>query len=902
MKKLISFLWLLLPLGVGAESTIVGNLRGLSNADNSIMIGDTEAQDLSNVDITDNGFGIKKRDGYSLFKTVSSSTWGIRGGYYFRDTTATDCIVHTNNRSVYVSKNGGNYSAIVTTDTEGSYYDFTDSNGYLWRANSNRDEIFKYSGSAVTYYPSHPKGNQIEALPDRLVISGTSANPNRINFSATADFTDFATGILETSAFTEDIGMPGQNVTALKYAFGQLLIWTKDTMVTWSGSNQFDGVIEDISATIGTTNPNSVIYDQGIVSFQAQDGHFYQYDGNTLQKISDKITGSVTDFARGAARSWSQTTQEDFESGTLTSDVSATINPGSVVLSTWTDTDTSDSDFGLGTLIGASTRIVSGAIHFSTNISNNSFEYNSGTTDVYDWDFISTPGIGSTLLPKDGSRSMAVLDGAYWRDWITGGNSSKGMVLRAVDSGNTPLVISTFTFDTFNDTTHTQKTFSLSGTSGQQIKLEICMSTTPFSTLTITARSKSFISNGGNLTFWGKLKDNSFGVEFGLYIDLFEGGKYPMGSYLSQAFDTTISSPAWLSSGASATLNGNSLTAETQSSPDGSSWDSLVSWSTGSAPTSARKRHIRYKVTVSSTASTTGDATITDVALAARASTGTYISQAKEVGTSISSWGNFSANTSGDGTIAYSVRTATSAAMLDSASWVPVTDNTQITASTNPFIQVTSTFSITSATNVPTLENFTIFWNEGALTNTFGSIDKNHRLMWSLAEDGSSTNNATYIYDMRFASWLKYSAALDAPAKVGDYIYFGSQSVGDVFTYPSGSSDNGTAITSYWKSKDFIGSDPFSEKIWKSYSIVAKTESGSNFDLTYSTNMATGVLRNYSLTDTSGITLKRINTLFPNGTVSTFLNLKFGNDDSDSPFEIYSFRLDHDQRPWRVMP
>jgi hypothetical protein len=223
MKKLIPFLWLLLPFGVAAESTIVGNLRGLSNADNSIMIGDTEAQDLSNVDITDNGFGIKKRDGYSLFKTVASSTWGVRGGYYFRDTTATDCIVHTNNQSVYVSKNGGNYSAIVTTDTAGSYYDFTDSNGYLWRANSNRDEIFKYSGSAVTYYPSHPKGNQIEALPDRLVISGTSANPNRINFSALADFTDFATGVLESSAFTEDIGMPGQNVTALKYA----LVWIK---------------------------------------------------------------------------------------------------------------------------------------------------------------------------------------------------------------------------------------------------------------------------------------------------------------------------------------------------------------------------------------------------------------------------------------------------------------------------------------------------------------------------------------------------------------------------------------------------------------------------------------------------------------------------------------------------
>lgn len=891
MKKLLTFLISLIPALAFADSTVVGNLRGLNNADSSIMIGDSEAQDLSNVDITDNGFGIKKRDGYSQFKTVVSSTWGVRGGYYFRDTTSTDCIIHTNNRTVYVSKNGGNYTSIVTTDTAGSYYDFTDSNGYLWRANSNNDEIFRYSGSVVTYYPSHPKGNQIEALPDRLVISGVTANPNRVYFSAAADFTDFTTGILETSPFTEDIGMPGQNVTALKYAFGRLLIWTRDTMVMWTGSSQFDGVIEDISATVGTSQPNSIIYDQGIVSFQGNDGHFYQYDGNTLQKISDKITGSVDDFAKGSVKSWSQTTQTDFESGTLTGDLSATLDVGSVVPSTWTDTDTSQADFLAGQGIGTSASMSSGSLVTSTttNINNNSFETafpgSTGQAPGWVWD--------------RGSVVSGGYSGSYGFYTSVPGAGTYSTVLRFLNTSDALIFSTTYTFSSWTYNTWVQKTISLASYSGQDMKLEIGMENESSKAYTRNLVSDAFNCNGGNLTFWGNP-----GISFSgdVKIDLFESGRTPGGTFLSQTFNTSISSPAWLSSNVSGTLNGNVLTAQTQTSSDGSSWDSLVSWTTGSAPTSAWKQYVRYKLTISTSASSTGDATIADATLSARSSTGTFISQSKEVGTSISSWGNFTADSSGDGTIAYFVRTATSSAMLDSASWVSVTDNSQITASTNPFVQVKATFTITAATQVPTLENFTIFWNEGTLTRTYGISDKNHRLFWSLAENGSTANNATYIYDMRFTAWLKYSAAIDSPAKVGDYIYFGDTSIGDVYIYPSGSTDDGTAITAYWKSKDFLGSDPFSEKIWKSYSVLAKTDAGSNFDLTYSTNMATGSLRNYSLTDSASATIKRINTLFPTGTVSSFLNLKFSNDDSDAPFEIYSFRLDYDQRPWRVMP
>lgn len=892
MKKLFLTLLSLVAVSANAEyQNFGGQWSGLNNADASFLIGDNESQDLSNVDITDNGSGIKKRDGYATFKTVVSSTWGIRGGYYFRDTTSTDCTVHTNNRTVYVSKNGGNYTAIVTTDTAGSYYDFTDSNGYLWRANSNNDEIFRYSGSAVTYYPSHPKGNQIEALPDRLVISGVTSAPNRIYFSAAADFTDFTTGILETSAFTEDIGTPGQNVTALKYAHGSLLIWTRDTMSKWTGLTQFDGVIEDISATVGTIQPNSIIYDQGIVSFQGNDGHFYQYDGNTLQKVSDKISGSVRDFATGSIKSWVQTTQTDFEAGTLTSDLSATLSPGSVVLSTWTDTDTSQTDFLAGQGIGTSASMSAGSLVTSTtsNINNNSFEtaFPGSVGQAPGWVWYA----GSVVaVAYSGSYSMYLAP-------ATGVNST---VIRFLDANDSLIFSTTYTFSSWTYSTWTQKTISLASYSGQNMKVEVGLENESSKAYTRFIVSDLFNCNGGSISFWGNP-----GISFNgdVKIDLFEGGRTPGGTFLSQTFNTVLSSPAWLSSNASWTMNGNSMTAETQSSSDGSSWDALVAWTTGTAPTSARKQYVRYKLTVSTTASSTGDATVTDVTLAARQSTGTFISQAKEVGTAISSFGNFNVDSSGDGTLAYFVRTATSSAMLDSATWVSVTDNSQITASTNPFVQVKATFTITNATHVPTLENFTIFWNEGTITRTYGTPDKNHRLLWALSENGSPTNNATYIFDMRFASWLKYSVALDAPAKVGDYIYFGDTSVGDVYTYPSGTTDDGSSVTAYWKSKDFIGTNPFAEKQYLSHSLLAKTETGSSVDLTYYINGNTsGTTRTISLTDANSYPFIRNNSRMPNGIFGTFISFKFGNSGTDNPFEVYSAQYEFTPKPWRVMP
>ena len=889
MKHLLFLFLTLAPARLLAESQSIAQFRGLNNSENAVLIGDTEAQSIQDVDITESGSGIKKRDGYAQFKTIGTSTWAVRGGYYFRDVNGTDRLINANNRSIFQSVSGGNYSSFVTTDTAGSYYDFTDSQGYLWRANNNRDEILRYDGSGVTYYPSTPKGDQAEFLPDRLVISGTSANPNRINFSKASDFTTFTTGAEEADAYTEDIGLPGQNINAIKVACGNnVLAWTRDSIFEYQGTNQYNGRIDQISGTIGTLQPNSVVQDYGVTYWQAQDKHFYAYDCNVVTKLSRKLDVSV--FSGGESRQWEQNSQSDWQAGTL-SEVNATISTGDIVLSTWTDTDTTTADFSAGTT--SNTSVINNRVYLSTSntdITNNSFETNSGgdpATTATGWDInesLSTD-VGFTPTVAHSGTYSATING-------TGVQTTVGFDVKIVGSTG---VLTTTHYTPL--TSFTQSTLSLASHAGRYIKIRFESNSGNY-----IQSTDFFLCSGENMTFYSMAVSGQSRFQ----VDLIEGGRSTIysGTFTSAAFDTALSSPAWLASGANWTTNSHSITAQTQSSADGSSWETAVTWSTGSAPTSNWKRYVRYVVTLSTGGTTNGTALpyVDDVTFSARQATGTFVSVAKDIGGNATAFRNFTAADDNDGgTIAYFIRTATTEGGLASASYTALTKDAQITASINPWIQVKATFTITAATQDPTLSNFTVNWDEGTIVRSFGTVDKDHRLLWSIAEGTNTVPNSTYIYDPRFDSWLRYAVPFDAPARVGDSIYFGGVSTGVVYNWPSGDDDNGTAITAYWKSKDFVGADPFLEKDFLAYSLLAKASTGSNLDVVYTINTSSSVTVNHSLTDSNSATVRRINAHLPSGKSGSFINFQLGNNDIGAPFEIYGFRYDYRLRPWRVL-
>lgn len=312
MKKLIiaaifsisSFAWSETQSIGGPPWGGLNRSAGASEPSASFLIGDNEAQDLSNIDIGTNGEWINKRSPWAIYTTMPVSTAPVKGIHYFRSALGYDTLIVANDKNVYAGIDlaatiglqftyNFTFSAIITTDSAGSFYDFEDSNGTLWRADSGRDQIFSYDGAAVTYYPALPKGKQIEILPDRLVIAG-STNTTTIYFSAAGNFSDFTTGILDSSAFTEVVGLPGQEITAIKYVNGRLYIWSKQAFYFWEGTNQFNGIIQKISDDVGTLSPNGIINKDGILYWQAVNRSFYAFDGSVVQKISRKI-----DFVSG---------------------------------------------------------------------------------------------------------------------------------------------------------------------------------------------------------------------------------------------------------------------------------------------------------------------------------------------------------------------------------------------------------------------------------------------------------------------------------------------------------------------------------------------------------------------------------------------------------------------------
>lgn len=911
MKKLLlSLILLFSPPLYAASQSVGGQWRGLNNGDASIFIGDNESQDLSNVDLTDNASGVKKRSGYATFKGLTVSTSGVRGGYYLRSVNANNLIIHAHDKYVSKSVDGANYSNFITSSTVGAYWDFTDSQGYLWGLNSSRDILWRYDDTTVTFYPSSPQGDQLEVLPDRLAVTGTAANPNRINFSKQADFTTFTPGTNESDPWTDDVTLPGQKINCLKYALGRLIVWTRTSTLFGSGNNQFDFAYEDVSSTIGCDQPNSVLYDNGQVFWQAQDGHFYAYDGNTIRKISQQISGSASSFANGESKSWLQSAESDFELGTH-ADTSDDISEGDVVLSTWTDTDTTSADFGAGdTLTNVSTGIVSGSlVARGLDFLNFSFEQGT-TTDANAW----TESQYGTIFGRYGGTA------AQAGSWVMAGDSNVTAPNSSDCSADqTGATFSVTIYDSSDNaigtegsytitTSYQQKTIDLSAYSGQNIKVALYGSKTVgigpgscgISSQFEVARSDVFNHIGGSISFYVK----AFGTGNKLIAyDNVRSEDYENPVFISRTFNTGITDPAWLASSVSYSNSSHTMAFETQSSTDGSSWDAGETLTPGSAPISAFQRYLRYKVTFTASASGTASPKLDSATFSGRAATGTFISQIKNIGTTPSSWGNFDADqTLNSGTISYFIRTASTSGGVPGASRVALTRGAQITATVNQYFRVEADLSINgTATNIPTLSNFTVNWNEGTISRTWGSVDKDHRLIWAVAEGASNVPNVSYIYDQRFDTWLKYSVPMIAPARVGNSLYFGAASAGTIYNYPSGTNDAGSAITAYWKSKDFISSDPFSEKVYKNLNLIADAQSGSNLDLSYIVNASgTPTSNSISLTDTNGIV--RHNRLLPSGTFGTFFSFKFGNDDTDSPFEVYSVRYDYDLKPWRVLP
>jgi hypothetical protein len=913
-------------LSVRADDLIqkpIGPFGTLNNRDNSYAIGADRAQDLLNVNIIQGGKSVKKRSGFGTAFTLSNATSPVHGSYIFFDASGNDVVLAFNDRNINASINGGSMSRIYSTGTFGATYQCVDSLGIAYCADSFRTALYKTQGTSVGKISGIiSTGTMVVVGPTRLAMAGFSDRPSAIDWSAATDFTTWGTGSLGTSGVQLTINAPGAKITHLVYAFGKW-IWFKDSsfgfVIEGNQPLQTDWVTKTVAFDVGT-NDNTSIYREGVLYFRGQDGHIYAFDGSTYQRASREIAGTINLTQNRISNSWTQTTQSDFQAGATSPGgwIDTGTISGQMSLSTAAPissfSDAAPSDFASGTLTQVSTNVNVGdlLLSFSTQYNLNSQAVGTGgevCTDECTGPYYQSQSFTSTVFKSNALLSSLTLNlqkvgspGDYTLSFKSDGGGVPGTTLENISVPAASISTSSGIYVVnFASTTRL-----LNGTTyfAQLIPTGTCNSSNK-----IIWRGQSgvgtTISNG-----CGSAATSSFiRYQYTLYTTTFNAS----GNIVSRSFDTGFTTNTWLWGWGTVTATkivptNTTLTFETQtSSSTNGAWESLTSVVSGSSATSTVQEFIRYKASFTtvdqSTSSNLNDITIGN-SMRTRPSA-VFYSQVKNA-PSLTSWDTLTQTITGGHTYNHTfyIRSSTNTITVLSStpSWTSVGYGAIPSISTGSYFQVRDDFFILTFDEAPVLYDFTQNWFEGLASDKMYATYFDDKLWFSVTNGtGATTNNKELVYDLVSNGWTLY----DIPSN-GFYIrqnklYFGSTSDGHIYKYGDINSDNGSAINSYWKSKDFFGVDPFTQEEISNISITAASVANSSMTVTYAVDGSSVSTYTMPLYNPRGNFATK-NKNLPAGRVGYQYSIQFGNNAADQSFEVFGLQVGIRPKPWTTAP
>lgn len=949
VKRLLSLLLLAIPCYAGEVA--VTTFKGLNTQDTSATLLDGESPFLLNVDVTPGGTSVKSRQGYGTYKTLTTSTSPVHGGHHFQDSNGNDIQIW--GADSYQSIFNGLAPVQISTMAAGATIQCADSQGFAYCLNTNREIAIRTAGTVATtsFQQGIPLGTMLTFTPTRLAVSGVSGTPNTIYVSSANVFTTFTTGVTEFDPFTEVIASPGSRITHIRYACGKILWWKDQSFGYLIGDDQFS--IENIIVTpdIGTLDNSSDEYN-GVVYFRGQDNHIYQYDCSNVTRLSRAITPTIGASSRRKANSWTQTSQSDFSTGSNigfngpTIALSTTIVSGSIYPSSITITDTNSFDFGQGTFdSGVDSTTVSGAITLHTyigdtfsNMSRWTERCGTVSTSGSDADFTSSShAFEQTASSSPSGHFIVQFD---FRDTnVTPPNDERLSVMISTSSG-LGLSNDGYVVTILADSASTAYRVYLSSTSsingkwndgsvtcnspGKDIgapSVFISSFSVAYDTSNHTLKwTRNNTTGSMSLYFDGTLKTTASNTAYSTFLKAYVAaaqatglGHWHMdnfyftsrqGTMTSRVFDTAFSTPVYgtFESGTSGTSDVSTWAYDYQcSATSGSGYTSPTAISTGSVITGcSHKRYLIYAATMTAT-NPASLPQITDVSVVA-ASTGTFYSAVNNA-PSLTSWDIFSVGDSTSGTvgnITYYVRSSTNhfVATSSTVTWIAQTKNTTVAASTGTYFQMRADFNIAVASEVPSLSNFTFNWFEGNASDKAYIQYFNDNVWVSVSSGSSGTNNQIQRWDLLNQTWLLDNIASNGFVVDQGRLYFGSPASGKVFLFgQSVYTDNGSDIYSVYKTKDFVGSDPWVNNEYISSDFIFK-QSSNTVTATYTVDTSTPTNRDLNLYDpVRSIVRRSIN--LPPGKVGTLYSLMISDTGSEQ-WELMGSRTRYNALPWKV--
>lgn len=869
----------------------IGAIKGMDTYHAPQTLAEDNVRDAENVNF-DEDAAAKKREGKSLYLTLGTSA-SVRGLWPYKSPAGTDYMMILSSDSLY-SYDNINLTLVHAGFDPTKRMDAVSALGSIWFTDKSTT-VFYWNGSSITWVPAAPKGQYVETYRNRLVMGDVTGSASSIYLSGELHGDDWTTGNLSTSAVTWRAGGVDDarnRILCLKAGYADfLMIGTEDKTFGFYGNDQRNFNLRQLFNDTGCTEDGTVEEFLGGLQWVSKYG-LERFDRNVLlyPRVSEPVRDTMDALisAGGTNVQWTQTTQTDFEAGT-SAGLSTVITPASVVLSTWGAVDTSSSDFVAGTITNLSTTTTDGSLTLAV-LKDFSLENFSG---FWAQTSVCCAAIQSNARAHNGTYSGLMV--------VTGAPPVMKLVLSS-DNFTTINQVGA-DFGATASGAWTQITVSLTAYQGQTVRLGVMGNPSSYpSGSTLLRAVDPIYCAGGNVTFW--VYNDGSGT---WYIDQFEGPAVTYkGSFTSQTFDTALSSPAWGSTGASWTVtNGSSITFRTQTSTAASGpFEAAVSWSTGTAPASSWNRYFRYLISVDTpTAAVTSLTHIDDVTLAGRQSSGTFISQIKNFGTELTSFGNFEANTNGAGTYQYMIRTATSVAMITNATWVSQTPFTNVSASTNPYGQVKSTITITNGDQAPALNDFTINYNTGGSRPILVSkVFRDRYHLFYTTNSAADSYNTHALPLNRNLQWNGRYTNMGAASAVvwGRHLYIGdSQNTGKIYQLYSGNDDAGAAISAYVQFKDYDAGNEDAFKYFDKLYLTADHETEAtqdvDIDVTYTIDgSATSYsLGSFNLSETEG----RINAHVPFSVDTSNLNYgkwispRVSNSGINEPFSLFGIRI-----------
>jgi len=955
-KSILASLMLVGSLSFGEESAVVlTTFGGLNDTDSPAVI--EGSPDLINVEANIKGSAILKRKGFSREAALTYSTSPVVGSYSFYSNAGDRISIVCHDVYCAKSTNGSAFTNFLTTATHPTKWSFVDIDGILYMANDARDKIGIYNGTTLSYSTTIPQGSLLELSEDRLIVSDTAANPNRIHYSKSGSYAHFTTGIQSVDSYTDDLGSPGDRVTCLVHDKGRLVICKRNSITTCILGDQYTSECRLFSSSIGSSDPDSFVSAPDGLYFVAQDKHYWKIGPNGLEQLSKKLSNFVKSQPSGMSANNTQTTQVDWEAGTQittgtweTGLVSGSIFPSSVAF-----IDTSGVNWSSGTFNDTSSQTFSGLISLAVS------SINATLDDFTDGNFSSNPtwtfgtgtndwsaGTGILRYSNGGPgndvgtlyTSTAVVS---YGDWsistrlVSPGGSPAGFAEATIyflfgssdtstgsgyalfwSGGPSPMPVNLYRVDVGALTLIGSDTTALSSDKTCVLKISrthnglftVTSNTAGCTDINFTATDTVYTS-GTHYVLKARADGSSSATTDVFYDDIKTPTQYyPVyGRFGSQIFDTHFSTPTWgaFSSTFTVSPGETAISFYTIVSNDGVSFDTEILATDNKKVTSAQKRFIKYFADLTTTKSTK-TATIDEVGLLA-ATTGQYITQCIQPGSNISSWGLLSCTESitGNASIVYAATSTPNCNSIAPSSWTFTTqvNNTALTVSTKAAVYLRFTSLLTSATEQARIDACTLYWNNGVVSppvsGVFDSI--NNAIFWTAAINNSSYNNRVIKYDLNLNEFFPFDLAANALKIIDNSVYFGSSNGGYWNKYGASGvdSDNGSAINAYWKSRDFSGEDPFREKTFQKISVIARNQGSGSATVTYTTSDNSSGSYSVSLATTAGVNYIRKNYFLPRLSPHTFMNVKFSNNVANGPFEILGLRLDYFIQPWRTI-